>query len=118
MYGGGQAVFARCCFNVEPPWSIFQAASANKLTSHAREVAAFFKIDGVFRRELARFSFGSHFNFDECENSALLGEEVEFTLNSWNSEISRDHDVSRTTQVPLGVGFARHAGFARRLFGG
>ena len=107
------------CFNsqdIESPWSIFKAARANKLASHAREVPAFFKIDGVFGSRLAWFSFGSRFNFDERENSAVVGYEVEFTFNSRHSEISRNHDVTFATQVPVGVGFSTHAGSARELF--
>ena len=109
------------CFNsqnIESPWSIFQAARANKLASHAREVAAFFKIDGVFGSRLAWFSFGTRFHFDECEDGAIVGYEVEFTLDSRHSEISRDHDVAFATQVPVSVGFSTYAGSARELFGG
>jgi len=109
------------CFNsqdIESPWSIFQAARANKLASHAREVTAFFKIDGVFGSGLAWFSFGSRFNFDERENSAIVGDEVEFTFDSRHCEISRNHDVTFTTQVPVGVGFSTYASFASELFCG
>src|SRR5580704_11671128 len=91
---------ADCCFNgqdIESPWSIFQAARANKLASHAREVAAFLKIDGIFGSGLAWLSFGSGFNFDERENSAIVGHEVEFTFDSRHSEISCNHDVTFAT---------------------
>ena len=77
--------FSGGCFNrenVEPLWRVFQAARANKLASHAREVAAFFQIDSVFRRGLAWFSFGPCFHFDECEDSAIVSDEVEFAAAS------------------------------------
>jgi hypothetical protein len=109
------------CFNsqdIESPWSIFQAARAEELASHAGQVTAFFKIDGVFGSGLAWLSFGSRFNFHERENSAVVGYEVEFTFDSRHSEISRDHDVAFTTQVPVGVGFSTYAGSARELFCG
>lgn len=104
--------------DVEPPGRIFQAARANKLTSHAREVAAFFQIDGVFGSGLAGLSFGSRFHFDECENRAIVRYEIELTFDSRHSEISRDHDVTLTTQIPVGVGFATNSGFARELLCG
>lgn len=109
------------CFNsqdIESPWGIFEAARANKLASHAREVTALFKIDGVFGSGLAWFSFGSSFNFDERENSAIVGYEVEFTFDSRHREISRNHDVTFAAQVPVGVGFTAHASLSRKLLCG
>src|ERR1700722_7496509 len=109
------------CFDgedVESPWSIFQAARANKLASHAGEVAAFFEIDGVFRSRLAWFSFGSCFDFHECEDRAVVSDDVEFTFNARHSEISRNHDVTFAAQIPVGVGFSTYASLSRELFCG
>jgi len=104
--------------DVEPPRRIFQAARANKLASYAREVAPFFQVDSVLGSGLAWFSFGPRFHLDERENSAVIGDEVEFAFDSRHGEISRNHDVTLATQVPVGVSFATHAGSARELFGG
>ena len=109
------------CFNgqdVEPPWSIFEAARANKLAIHARQVNLFFQIYGVFGGRLARFSFGACFHFDECGNRAILGDEVELAFDSRHGEVPRDHHVTLAAQVPVSVGFTANAGSARELFGG
>jgi len=109
------------CFNsqdIESPWSIFQATRAEKLSSHAGEVAALFKIDGVFRRGLAWLSFGSRFHFHEREDRAIVGDDVEFPFDSGHGEISRNHDVTLTAKVPVSKGFTTQAGFAGELFCG
>src|SRR5579862_3276080 len=104
--------------DIESPRSIFQAAGANKLASHAGEVAAFFKIDGVFRSRLAWCGFGPRFHLYECEEFAIVSDEVELAFDPRDGEIARDHDVTLTAEIPVSVSFTAHASFARELFRG
>ena len=56
---------------------------------------------------------GSRLHFDERDRLAVVSDQIDFAFHSAIGEISRDHDVTVPAEIPIGVGFAAHAGAPR-----
>jgi hypothetical protein len=59
---------------------------AQKLPSHARQIAALFKIDRIFRSCLAWFGHRARLHFHKSEHPAIVGDDVEFPFDAGRSE--------------------------------
>lgn len=62
---------------------------------------------------------GTRFHFDEAENVFFPSDEINFSATMWRAEVARDHGVSETAQVKVGVFFAASSGelMRRDVFG-
>src|SRR5580700_7935644 len=73
--------------------------------------------DGFFGGAKLAVGRGTRFHFDKGDGLTVISHQINFAFHPPINEVSRDHDVSGTAEIPIGVRLATNAGPTCLLLG-